>query len=143
MPQRALGECSRQAPAAVRLYTQIPEELTIFADKQRIQQAFMNLISNAVQAIPGEGQVEIVADKSRDGMVTAIISDTGVGISPENLPKIFDPFFSTKDVGKGTGLGLFITHDIVVRHGGTIKATSVLGKGTMFTVALPAEERSE
>ena len=103
----------------------MPEELTIFADKQRIQQAFMNLISNAVQAIQSEGKVEIVADNSRDGMVTAIISDTGVGISQEDLPKIFDPFFSTKDVGKGTGLGLFITHDIVVRHGGTIRATSV------------------
>ncbi len=114
-----------EIPATVRLSTQIPEELTIFADKQRIQQAFMNLISNAVQAIQSEGKVEIVADKSRDGMVTAIISDTGVGISQEDLPKIFDPFFTTKDVGKGTGLGLFITHDIVVRHGGSIRATSV------------------
>jgi two-component system NtrC family sensor kinase len=132
-----------QIPDTVQFSINMPEELTIFADKQRIQQAFMNLISNAVQAVEGKGQVEIVADKSRDGMVTAIISDTGVGISQENLPKIFDPFFSTKDVGKGTGLGLFITHDIVVRHGGTIKVTSVLGKGTIFTVGLPAEERSE
>ena len=103
----------------------------------------MNLITNSVQAVQTEGLVEIVADKSRDGMITVIISDTGVGINQENLPKVFDPFFTTKDVGKGTGLGLFITHDIVVRHGGTIKVISTPGKGTAFTVKLPAQERSE
>ncbi len=132
-----------QIPSAVQVSTDIPAGLTVFADKQRIQQAFMNLITNAVQAIQGAGKMEIVADKSRDGMVTVIISDTGLGISPENLTKVFDPFFTTKDVGKGTGLGLFITHDIIVRHGGAIRVTSSIGKGTTFTVRLPAEELSE
>ncbi len=132
-----------QIPSAVNVSVNIPSGLTIFADKQRIQQALMNLITNSVQAVQAEGLVEIVADKSREGMVAVIISDTGVGIDPENLPKVFDPFFTTKDVGKGTGLGLFITHDIVVRHGGTIKVMSSPGKGTTFTVKLPAKEHTE
>jgi two-component system, NtrC family, sensor kinase len=132
-----------QIPSAVKVSVNIPAGLAIFADKQRIQQALMNLITNSVQAVQTEGLVEIVADKSRDGMITVIISDTGVGINQEDLPKVFDPFFTTKDVGKGTGLGLFITHDIVVRHGGTIKVISTPGKGTAFTVKLPAQERSE
>lgn len=127
----------------MQVSVEIRPDLTIFADKQRIQQAFMNLIANAIQACGSEGEVRIRAEESYDGMVTMIIRDTGIGIRAEDLPKIFDPFFTTKDVGQGTGLGLFITHDIIVRHNGTIKVKSSAGSGTSFTIRLPAKEPSE
>ena len=97
----------------------------------------MNLISNAVQAIDGDGVVKIRALVVKDGMVSIRIKDTGRGIPEENLSRIFDPFFTTKDVGKGTGLGLFIAHDIIVRHKGTIRVESTPGKGTTFSVNIP------
>lgn len=100
----------------------------------------MNLISNALHAIEDEGEVEIRANGFKDGIVTVVIRDTGGGIKEEDLPKIFDPFFTTKDVGQGTGLGLFITHDIIVRHNGTIRVKSVPGQGTTFTVKIPSAE---
>ncbi len=91
-----LGLLHGQIPSAVQIFCDIPAELNIYADKQRIQQAFMNLITNAVHSIQAEGRVDIVADTSRDGMVTVIISDTGIGITEDNLPKIFDPFSAQK-----------------------------------------------
>jgi signal transduction histidine kinase len=71
-----------------------------------------------------------------------VIRDTGKGIAEQDLSRIFDPFFSTKDVGQGTGLGLFITHDIIVRHDGSIQVKSKPGKGTTFIVRIPMEELS-
>ncbi|MEW6533704.1 MAG: ATP-binding protein [Thermodesulfobacteriota bacterium] len=132
-----------QIPTNVEVTIDVPDDITIFADKQRIQQAFMNLISNAIQAIKGTGAVTIRALGSRDGYATIIVQDNGVGISHDDLPRIFDPFFTTKDVGKGTGLGLFITHDIIVRHQGTIKVDSAPGLGTSFVVRLPSRELFE
>jgi signal transduction histidine kinase len=132
-----------QIPTNVPVTVDVPDDITIYADKQRIQQAFMNLISNAIQAIKESGEVTVRALASRDGTATIVVQDTGVGISPEDLPRIFDPFFTTKDVGKGTGLGLFITHDIIVRHLGTIKVNSTPGQGTSFVVRLPSRESSE
>ncbi len=141
--ESTLGLLHGQIPAGVQVFAEIRPDLTIFADKQRIQQAFMNLIANAIQACGTEGEVRIRAEESYDGMVTMIIRDTGTGIRAEDLPKIFDPFFTTKDVGQGTGLGLFITHDIIVRHNGAIKVKSTAGSGTSFTIRLPAKEPSE
>jgi two-component system NtrC family sensor kinase len=141
--ESTLGLLHGQIPAGVQVIVQIPSDVTIFADKQRIQQALMNLIANAIQACRTEGEVRIRADESYDGMVTMVIRDTGTGIREEDLPKIFDPFFTTKDVGQGTGLGLFITHDIIIRHKGTIKVKSAPGSGTSFTLKLPAKEPSE
>jgi two-component system NtrC family sensor kinase len=138
--EKTLGLLHGQIPAGVKIVKEIDDNLRIYADKQRMQQAFMNIISNAVQSIETEGQVTIRANKYRDGIVDVVIKDTGKGIKEENLSKIFDPFFTTKDVGQGTGLGLFITHDIIVRHNGTIKAKSALGTGTTFTIRLPAQE---
>jgi two-component system, NtrC family, sensor kinase len=138
--EKTLSLLHGQIPSGVRVLTEIDDELRIFADKQRIQQALMNLISNAAQAIEGEGTVRIRAHKDSDGVVRVIIRDTGRGISEEDLPRIFDPFFTTKDVGQGTGLGLFITHDIILRHQGTIRVKSTLGKGTTMAITLPAEE---
>ena len=137
---KTLSLYKAQKPPCVEIVTYIEEDLTIYADRQRIEQAFMNLISNACQACQGEGRVTIRSTVSTDGMVKVRIKDTGTGIAQEDLAMIFDPFFTTKDVGKGTGLGLFITHDIVVRHQGTIQVTSTPGKGTTFCVSIPAQE---
>lgn len=132
-----------QVPPNVSVTTNIDSDLRIFGDKQRLQQAFMNLISNAVQAIEGQGQVSVTAKKNRDDSVNVIIRDTGKGISEENVQKIFDPFFTTKDVGHGTGLGLFITHQIITRHEGTITVKSNPGRGTIFSVHIPPKGRSD
>ena len=97
----------------------------------------MNILVNAAQAIEEKGQITI-RTSTAEGKVWVAISDTGSGIAPENLTKIFDPFFTTKDVGKGTGLGMNIAYNIVKEHGGDIKVESELGKGTCFTLSLPA-----
>jgi signal transduction histidine kinase len=135
---KTLGLIQGQKPDGVRVVTNVDPKIRIIADRQRIEQAFMNLISNAYQAIQGEGEVRIRAFSSSDGRIRIRIRDTGKGISHENLPRIFDPFFTTKDVGKGTGLGLFITHDIILRHKGTIRVESTPEKGTVFFISLPA-----
>ncbi|MBI4964045.1 MAG: HAMP domain-containing protein [Desulfomonile tiedjei] len=129
-----------QIPAGVLVETQADEKVWVDADRQRLEQVFMNLILNAVQAIEGEGTVKVRVLAAKDGMVSVRIKDTGKGIAEEDLPRIFDPFFTTKDVGKGTGLGLFIAHDIVVRHKGTIRVESAQGKGTTFLVNIPTSE---
>jgi len=140
---RTLSLLHGQIPTSVRVVMEIDNDLTIFADKQRMQQAFMNLLSNAVQAIDGEGEVRIRARLRKDGSARISIHDTGRGIREEDLPRVFDPFFTTKDVGKGTGLGLFITHDIILRHGGNISVESTPGKGTTFAIRIPAQESTQ
>ncbi|MGC8659955.1 MAG: ATP-binding protein [Desulfomonilaceae bacterium] len=137
---KTLGLIQGQKPCGVKIITNIDPKIRIMADKQRIEQAFMNLVSNAFQAIESEGEVRIRAFSSNDGRVKIRIRDTGKGISEENVTRIFDPFFTTKDVGKGTGLGLFITHDIIRRHKGTIQVESSPGKGTVFSISLPTAE---
>lgn len=103
----------------------------------QLNQVWMNLLTNAAQAIGrGPGEVRIATDM-RDEMVSVTISDTGNGIEPEHLKKIFDPFFTTKPVGEGTGLGLSITYGIIERHGGSIRVESVPGKGTTFVTLIP------
>lgn len=119
----------------------VDDEIKIFADRQRMQQAFLNIIKNSIEALYGEGRVAIKAAKNPvNNMVEIEVHDTGIGIRPENISKIFDPFFTTKDVGKGSGLGLFITYEIIKNHGGDIKAESASNKGTTFIIRLPSEE---
>ena len=101
-----------------------------------IDQVFINLIGNAVQAMEGKGCLTL-ATFCQDNFVTAQISDTGCGIPKEILNKIFDPFFSTKGKGKGTGLGLSIVHNIVKSYGGQITIKSAVGKGTTFSLQFP------
>ena len=99
----------------------------------------MNLLVNAAQAVESaEGEVRI-STRCKDRTVIVSISDTGAGISADELSKIFDPFFTTKPVGEGTGLGLSISHGIVERHGGTIEVTSAPGRGTTFVISLPID----
>ena len=129
-------------PARLEIVTHIPDELEILADKQKIQQAFLNLLSNAIDAI-GEngGTISILAKRSKgEGTVNVEFHDTGKGIEPNHLSHIFDPFFSTKAVGQGTGMGLFITRQIIDRIGGQITVESVPGEGTTFKLALPCKQ---
>jgi two-component system, NtrC family, sensor kinase len=109
----------------------------IFAKSEEIQQIFLNLLTNAVQAMEGKGKL-IISTQAQNGSVVAKISDTGPGIPKKYLTKIYDPFFTTKEQGKGTGLGLNIVHQLVVKYGGHIDVTSKMGKGTTFSIMFPA-----
>ena len=108
----------------------------------QINQVFMNILSNAVQAVEGSGQVWIstihVKDlKFKEGKVQISIQDSGKGMSPDVIDTIFDPFFTTKKIGQGTGLGLSISYGIIDNHGGSIQVKSELGVGTEFIILLP------
>jgi two-component system NtrC family sensor kinase len=151
-----------QIPARVSISVEVPDDIVIFADKQRIQQAFLNLLKNAVEAVTEEGGVFIQAERQFPGGmenagsfvqmldnsrcksfgddVYITISDTGSGIPLEILPRIMDPFFTTKDVGKGSGLGLSIVHEIIDEHDGCIRVHSEEGKGTTFILRLPSKD---
>ncbi|WP_020533472.1 two-component regulator propeller domain-containing protein [Flexithrix dorotheae] len=117
----------------IKEYNPLPE---IKACPGKINQVFMNILINAFQAIDGEGKVTITT--STNGTFAKVaIKDNGSGMPQETSKQIFDPFFTTKEVGKGTGLGLFISHGILEEHGGKIEVSSKLGHGTEFTIYLP------
>ncbi|WP_320055942.1 ATP-binding protein [Desulfuromonas thiophila] len=108
----------------------------IQGDSSAIRQIFLNLVLNALQSIEHQGSISLTSGiVSKEVIVT--IADTGCGIPPENLEEIWTPFFTTKGVGDGQGLGLAVTYDIVKKHQGTISVDSVLGKGTEFTLRFP------
>ncbi|MDQ7783894.1 MAG: ATP-binding protein [Desulfomonilaceae bacterium] len=116
-----------------------PELPAVVGDTDKIKQVFMNLLVNAKQAITGSGRIGIeTAHDVESGQICVIISDTGVGIPEDLADKVFDPFFTTKPVGEGTGLGLSVSYGIIHDHGGTIELNSEVGKGTVFTIQLPA-----
>jgi signal transduction histidine kinase len=108
----------------------------IWTDPNQIRQVMINLLSNAIHATSQGGRISIQVE-SIDGGVSLAVIDTGSGIPKEHLEKIFEPFFSTKSPGKGTGLGLFVTREIVEKFGGTVVVDSQLGHGTQFTVQIP------
>jgi signal transduction histidine kinase len=108
----------------------------VLGDPEQLKQVFVNLISNAVQAMSDEGGTLTVSVGFEEDFVFARFSDSGPGIAPDAVSKVFDPFYSTRD--DGTGLGLTIVHRIVDEHGGHIEVTSDPGTGTAFTVHLPA-----
>jgi signal transduction histidine kinase len=112
----------------------------IYAQGERLQQVFINIILNALDAMPSGGTLRIRLVENDRKAVTRI-SDTGTGIKAADLPHIFDPFFTTKGIGKGTGLGLSISYAIVKEHSGQILVESEVGKGTTFTIILPMESR--
>ncbi len=123
--------------------TELSNRLVIEADRGSINQVVANLILNAADAIDEAGRQGVINVRtfSDDKRVILEVSDTGTGIPTDVQPKIFDPFFTTKPVGKGTGLGLNISYDIVVnKHGGDIRCESTFGKGSTFTVELPVFE---
>jgi signal transduction histidine kinase len=114
------------------------------ADADQLQQVLLNLVQNAVEATAPGGSVVIRARGTpgpgpgqEPGRIEIEVEDTGAGIPPEHLPRIFDPFYTTRRTG--TGLGLFVAHGIVQRHGGVIEAETEVGKGTRFRIFLPQE----
>ncbi len=112
----------------------------VMMDGSQIQQVFTNVILNAAEAVDGAGELTIATRTAPDGKAVEIeFTDTGCGITQENLEKIFDPFFTTKKVGSGTGLGLAVSYGIIARHKGTIYVKSEPGKGTTFVVRLPLQ----
>ncbi len=109
-----------------------------YANAGKLQQVFTNLILNARDAIPDGGRIVVATDTAEDGSVVAEISDTGIGIAPENVAKIYDPFYTTKGVGQGTGLGLAVSYGIIQEHAGRISVESEPGLGTTFRITLPS-----
>jgi len=113
-------------------------------DPSQIERVFMNLIINAAEAMDGNGHLTISTRETKQtGDVEIAFSDTGHGISEENIKRIFDPFFTTKDVGHGTGLGLAISYGLVRSHKGSILVESTAGEGTTFIVSLPIDESGD
>ncbi len=109
---------------------------------QELNQVFMNILINAVQAIDKGGMISVTTSVS-GGMLKIEISDNGSGIPEDIRAKIFEPFFTTKEVGKGAGLGMSISYEIIQKHGGEILIESEIGKGSCFTVLLPLTQNNE
>ena len=116
-----------------------PDLPVVSADANQLKQVFLNLVNNAVHAMPAGGDLRLTVRREAADVV-AYVADTGTGIPAEHLPRIFDPFFSTKTEVKGTGLGLSVSHGIIARHRGTIQVASEPGEGTTFRVALPVRD---
>ncbi len=143
----------------ITLTVDIPKALPlVWADKEKIHQVLVNVLANALAATPAQGKVTVIAgsreassaelDRGRlvaDGMSLLVImievQDTGCGMPEEDAQKAFEPFFTTKAVGRGTGLGLFLSHESVVAHGGSLVLASEIGRGTTVTMTLPAMRR--
>ena len=125
------------ASRGVRVDARLDDSLPpVDADEAQLRQALMNLMRNAADAMRGGGALTVATRRAVDGAVEVSVEDTGAGISSENLSRIFEPFFSTKE--GGTGLGLALTQQIVNEHGGSIEVASRPGRGTTFTLKLPA-----
>jgi len=123
----------------IQIITQLDNNLpSIVIDPSQVQRVFINMIVNAAEAMNGNGQLSISTkrDLAKD-CIEITFSDSGTGISEENLEKIFDPFFTTKETGHGVGLGLAISYGIIKEHGGTVSVESEVGKGTTFIIRLP------
>ncbi|MBJ6727127.1 cache domain-containing protein [Geomesophilobacter sediminis] len=128
--------------AGIRIERRYPPQLPkISGDPDKLRQVFVNLIVNAVQAMPQGGVLTLTAEPAEEGFCAVSVGDTGGGIPPEHLDKLFTPFFTTKEAG--TGLGLSVSYGIVKDHKGTIKPESVPGQGTRFRVLLPVVRKEE
>ena len=130
--------------SGIHVEQDIPADLPpIRGEKKSLQQVFLNLFINAIQAMLDEGTLHIGAHVSPDGRWMVVeVTDTGVGIDPKHLSQIFDPFYTTKQVGRGTGLGLSVSYGIIEKHGGHIDVKSRKGEGSTFTVTLPVYQKA-
>jgi signal transduction histidine kinase len=109
-------------------------------NRNNLQQVFLNLFTNAIQAMSSGGTLRVVVDDTHVGLLKIDVIDTGAGIKSEHLQRIFDPYFTTKDINEGTGLGLSVCFGIIKKHGGNIVASSEIGKGSTFSVFLPCAD---
>ena len=120
-----------------------PDLPILYSDPPLLRQVVLNLLINATHAVEKDGTITVTTKSNENESVEIGVTDTGSGISEENLNKIFTPFFSTKPQGKGTGLGLAICRGIIERLGGRISVTSDVGESTTFTIHLPIHRESE
>jgi two-component system NtrC family sensor kinase len=133
------SRCNKEGIVLIRrLENNLPR---ITADPSQLHQVLVNLVVNAIQAMPKGGDLTI-STHSGSGTVHLAVVDTGTGMCPEVKKQVFLPFFTTKDVGQGTGLGLAVVHGIVTAHGGSIEVKSEVGKGSVFEVCLPIDHPS-
>ena len=154
--QETLRFLKNKRPAGVELQVDIPPELRVLGDRPRLQQVLLNLIVNAFDALGSYGELRLSARAARAGtrddafaspvgacrpgsrVVDLVLADSGPGIPAEILPRVFDPFLTTKPVGQGSGLGLYIVHEIIEEHGGCILAANRPEGGAEFRIRLPA-----
>lgn len=143
-------------PASVSLQFSMPDNMAVYGNKTLLHQVLVNIINNAVDAMDGEGTIELKVtritandpilhqfpDVQSSNYCLIEIIDTGHGMDHDTIERIFEPFYTTKEVGKGTGLGLSIVHSIVKEHKGEITVTSELGKGTTFIILLPEYQQT-
>ena len=121
----------------VRVRTQLGQIPPCAANGNAMRQILLNLLTNAVQAMPEGGELRLRTARVGPDRIRLEVEDTGVGIAPENLRSVFDPFYTTKAPGQGTGLGLSVVHSVVRRYGGDVQVSSQLGVGTTFAIELP------
>ena len=113
-----------------------PEPALILGDEAQLEQVFLNLLNNGLDALPRGGKITILTEQS-EGVVRVLLCDNGEGIPASSLSQIFRPFFTTKEVGRGTGLGLTIVKEILSVHGASIVAESEVGQGSSFRLEFP------
>jgi two-component system, NtrC family, sensor kinase len=127
--------------AGVHVQLQLDPDLPlVMCDGAQIEQVLIALVMNAMDAMPQGGNLWLTSRYAgEENSVRLVVRDDGAGIPPEILPRIFEPFLTTKETGRGVGLGLAISQSILERHNGTIEAQSEVGRGTTFTLTLPCE----
>ncbi|MCI5106998.1 MAG: ATP-binding protein [Pseudomonadales bacterium] len=125
---------------SVNFHLELGEVPGIYGCKGQLKQVLINLITNASHAMDGEGDIYIKTCAEEEGAAIEVI-DSGPGIEPENINRLFDPFFTTRNVGTGTGLGLYICHGIVAKHDGEISVENTPTEGACFRIRLPASMR--
>jgi two-component system NtrC family sensor kinase len=131
------SRCAKEGIKVARsLSPNLPE---IIADSAQMTQVLVNIVVNAIQAMPDGGKLTIRTNSS-ERFISLTVEDTGIGMSEKVMSQIFLPFFTTKDVGQGTGLGLSVVHGIITSHGGSIHVDSKVGQGTKFEIQLPIAE---
>ena len=142
LAKRAVRLVQSQVPADIDILVEIPEHIVLPLDTQRMQEVFLNLIINAAQSIKGKGRITLsAAEDAVAGDIVIEVHDTGPGIPEEIQGQIFDPFYTTKEEGQGTGLGLSVVYGIIQKHHGVITVQSQPGKGASFFIHLPLSKK--
>jgi signal transduction histidine kinase len=119
-----------------------PDIPSVRGNFRNLEQVFLNLFINAIQAMPVGGSIRVSASRTPEQTIKITVQDTGIGIKPEDLEHIFEPFYTTKAVGRGTGLGLAVSYALVKKHGGYVEVQSQVNSGTTFSIYLPVPELS-
>ena len=135
--ETTLSILSQQIAPGVTIQKEFADIPKVLCNLRELNQVFFHILRNALQAVPDQGMVTIGAHPADDQTVSVTITDTGAGIAEEDRPHLFEPFFTTRPVGSGTGLGLHLAHNIIKKHGGCIEVESIQGSGTSFRIFIP------